>query len=193
MRLFATDRVMKMLDTLGLKEGEMIESSMVTRAIENAQKRVEENNFGIRKRLLEYDDVMNKQRTYIYNRRHHALLGERVGIDIANMMYDLVENLVATYDQPTDYEELRMELMRLLTIEPPLDEKAFTSLSKEDKVKALYDAAQENLDRRSARITETAMPVVKEWVETRGAQGLIAVPLTDGKRIFTLRVDINEG
>ena len=192
MRLFATDRVMKMLDTLGLKEGEMIESSMVTRAIENAQKRVEENNFGIRKRLLEYDDVMNKQRTYIYNRRHHALLGERVGIDIANMMYDLVENLVATYDQPTDYEELRMELMRLLTIEPPFDEKAFTSLSREDKVKALYDAAQENLDRRSARITETAMPVVKEWVETRGAQGLIAVPLTDGKRIFTLRVDINE-
>ena len=192
MRLFATDRVMKMLDTLGLKEGEMIESSMVTRAIENAQKRVEENNFGIRKRLLEYDDVMNKQRTYIYNRRHHALLGERVGIDIANMMYDLVENLVDTYDQPTDYEELRMELMRLLTIEPPFDEKEFTSLSKEDKVKALYDAAQENLDRRSARITEVAMPVVKEWVETRGAQGLIAVPLTDGKRIFTLRVDINE-
>ena len=192
MRLFATDRVMKMLDTLGLKEGEMIESSMVTRAIENAQKRVEENNFGIRKRLLEYDDVMNKQRSYIYNRRHHALLGERVGIDIANMMYDLVEILVATYDQPTDYEELRMELMRLLTIEPPFDEKEFTSLSKEVKVKALYDAAQENLDRRSARITEVAMPVVKEWVETRGAQGLIAVPLTDGKRIFTLRVDINE-
>ncbi|MDE6629096.1 MAG: preprotein translocase subunit SecA, partial [Muribaculaceae bacterium] len=89
MRIFASDRVMKMLDTLGLKEGEMIESSMVTKAIENAQKRVEENNFGIRKRLLEYDDVMNKQRTYIYNRRHHALLGERIGIDIANMMYDL--------------------------------------------------------------------------------------------------------
>ena len=100
MRLFATDRVMKMLDTLGLKEGEMIESKMVTRAIENAQKRVEENNFGIRKRLLEYDDVMNKQRTYIYNRRHHALLGERIGIDIANMTYDLIENLVVNYDQP---------------------------------------------------------------------------------------------
>lgn len=119
MRLFATDRVMKMLDTLGLKEGEMIESKMVTRAIENAQKRVEENNFGIRKRLLEYDDVMNKQRTYIYNRRHHALLGERIGIDIANMTYDLIENLVVNYDQPTDYEELSLELMRVLTIEPP--------------------------------------------------------------------------
>ena len=93
MRLFATDRVMKMLDRLGFKEGEMIESSMVTRAIENAQKRVEENNFGIRKRLLEYDDVMNKQRTYIYSRRHHALLGERLGIDIANMFYDVIETL----------------------------------------------------------------------------------------------------
>ena len=192
MRLFATDRVMKMLDTLGLKEGEMIESSMVTRAIENAQKRVEENNFGIRKRLLEYDDVMNKQRTYIYNRRHHALLGERVGIDIANMMYDLVENLVDTYDQPTDYEEMKMEMMRLLTTEPPFDEAAFASLTREDKISALYDAAQENLDRRSARIMEVAQPVVKEWVETRGAQGLISVPLTDGKRIFTLRVDIND-
>ncbi|WP_435052628.1 preprotein translocase subunit SecA, partial [Paramuribaculum intestinale] len=100
MRLFATDHVTKVLDRLGLKEGEMIESGMVTRAIEKAQKRVEENNFGIRKRLLEYDDVMNKQRTYIYSRRHHALLGERIGIDIANMFYDYIENLITTYDSP---------------------------------------------------------------------------------------------
>ena len=192
MRLFATDRVMKMLDTLGLKEGEMIESKMVTHAIENAQKRVEENNFGIRKRLLEYDDVMNKQRTYIYNRRHHALLGERIGIDIANMMYDLIENLVNNYDAPTDYEELKMELMRVLTIEPPFDEAAFPSLSNEDKIKMLYDTAQETLSRRSERIIEMAMPVVKDWVENRGAKGAIAVPVTDGKRIFTLRADINE-
>ncbi len=112
MRLFATDRVMKMLDTLGLKEGEMIESKMVTRAIENAQKRVEENNFGIRKRLLEYDDVMNKQRTYIYTRRHHALLGERVGIDIANMLYDVIENLVQTYSTPADYADLSLNCSR---------------------------------------------------------------------------------
>ncbi|MDE7142206.1 MAG: preprotein translocase subunit SecA, partial [Muribaculaceae bacterium] len=138
MRLFATDRVMKMLDTLGLKEGEMIESKMVTRAIENAQKRVEENNFGIRKRLLEYDDVMNKQRTYIYNRRHHALLGERVGIDIANMMYDLIENLVQQYDQPTDFEELQLELMRSMTLEAPFTAEEFSSMSMEEKVEKLY-------------------------------------------------------
>ena len=170
----------------------MIESSMVTRAIENAQKRVEENNFGIRKRLLEYDDVMNKQRTYIYNRRHHALLGERVGIDIANMMYDLIENYVTNYDQPTDYEELSLELMRTLTIEPPFTAEEFVSLTREEKIEALYAAAQETLDRRSQRIIEVAMPVIKDWVETRGAQGRIMVPITDGKRIFNLQVDIND-
>ena len=192
MRLFATDRVMKMLDTLGLKEGEMIESRMVTKAIENAQKRVEENNFGIRKRLLEYDDVMNKQRTYIYNRRHHALLGERVGIDIANMMYDLIENLVESYDQPTDYDELSLELMRILTIEPPFTEKEFQDFSKEEKIDRLVEAANENLSRRSERIIEMAMPVIKDFVENRGAKGPIMVPITDGKRIFNLRVDILE-
>lgn len=192
MRLFATDRVMKMLDTLGLKEGEMIESRMVTKAIENAQKRVEENNFGIRKRLLEYDDVMNKQRTYIYNRRHHALLGERVGIDIANMMYDLIENLVESYDQPTDYDELSLELMRILTIEPPFTEKEFQDLSKEEKIDRLVEAANENLSRRSERIIEMAMPVIKDFVENRGAKGPIMVPITDGKRIFNLRVNILE-
>ena len=192
MRLFATDRVMKMLDTLGLKEGEMIESKMVTRAIENAQKRVEENNFGIRKRLLEYDDVMNKQRTYIYNHRHHALLGERIGIDIANMTYDLIENLVVNYDQPADYEELSLELMRVLTIEPPFTEKEFAQLGREEKIERLYAAANSNLERRSQRIIEIATPVVKEWVENRGATGKIIVPMTDGKRIFHLRADINE-
>ncbi len=192
MRLFATDRVMKMLDTLGLKEGEMIESRMVTKAIENAQKRVEENNFGIRKRLLEYDDVMNKQRTYIYNRRHHALLGERVGIDIANMIYDLVENLVQSYDQPTDFDELSLELMRILTIEAPFTEKEFQSLSREEKTERIVAAVNENLDRRSERIIEMAMPVVKDWVENRGAKGKIMVPITDGKRIFNLGVDILE-
>jgi preprotein translocase subunit SecA len=192
MRLFATDRVMKMLDTLGLKEGEMIESHMVTKAIENAQKRVEENNFGIRKRLLEYDDVMNKQRTYIYNRRHHALLGERVGIDIANMIYDLIENLVKSYDQPNDYDELSLELMRILTIEAPFTEKEFTQLSQEEKIERLLAAANESLDRRSERIIEVAMPVIKDFVENRGATGKIMVPITEGKRIFNLRADITE-
>ena len=192
MRLFATDRVMKMIDRLGLEEGEMIESGMVTRAIENAQKRVEENNFGIRKRLLEYDDVMNKQRTYIYARRHHALIGERVGIDLENMLWDVVENLVNTYDQPTDYDDLSMELMKIFTIEMPFDEATFASLSNEDRITRIHEAITEARERRSEQIAAVAMPVIKDWVENRGAQGKIAVPITDGKRIFNIVCDINE-
>ncbi|MDE7452436.1 MAG: SEC-C domain-containing protein, partial [Paramuribaculum sp.] len=190
MRLFATDRVMKMLDTLGLKEGEMIESRMVTRAIENAQKRVEENNFGIRKRLLEYDDVMNKQRTYIYARRHHALLGEKIGIDIANMFYDVIENLVTTYDQPGDYNELSLELFKILTIEAPFTEAEFRSLSKEEAIDRIHAAAMESFDRKGQKIREIAMPVIKDCVENRGMENMIVVPMTDSKRIFNIPVNL---
>jgi preprotein translocase subunit SecA len=192
MRLFATDRVMKMLDTLGLKEGEMIESKMVTRAIENAQKRVEENNFGIRKRLLEYDDVMNKQRTYIYARRQHALKGERIGIDIANMLYDTVENLANNYDQPTDYADLTLELFKILALETPFSEADFANMDKDEVTEKLNDAAQESLERKSARIREIAMPVITDCVVNRGMTGKIIVPITDGKRIFHLRADVVE-
>jgi preprotein translocase subunit SecA len=192
MRLFATDRVMKMLDRLGLKEGEMIESKMVTRAIENAQKRVEENNFGMRKRLLEYDDVMNKQRSYIYARRHHALVGERIGIDIANMIYDTIENIVNNTPDPEYFDDMRLELMRVLTIEPPFTQKQFASMDREEAIQQLYGAANDALLRSSERIIEVAWPVIREWVENRDAKGKIIVPLTDGKRVFNLRVDINE-
>ena len=191
MRLFATDRVMKMLDTLGLKEGERIESRMVTNAIGNAQKRVEENNFGIRKRLLEYDDVMNKQRTYIYNRRHHALLGERVGIDIANMMWDVIENFVNNYG-PADYQDLSLELFRVLTIEAPFTEEEYRNMSKEDAIEKIHTAAQEAFDRKGQRILEVAQPVIIDCVENRGFKGRIAVPMTDGKRFFNLVVDLDE-
>ncbi len=192
MRLFATDSVMKMLDRLGLEEGEMIESKMVTNAIERAQKRVEENNFGIRKRLLEYDDVMNKQRTYIYARRHHALVGERIGIDIANMLYDTVENMVENYGTSEFFEDLRLELMRVLAIEPPFTAEQYRDLDREEAVQKLYAAANEALQRRSEKIIEVAKPVITDWVINRGAKGLIIVPMTDGKRVMHLRVDINE-
>ena len=192
MRLFATDRVMKMLDTLGLKEGEMIESKMVTRAIENAQKCVEENHFGVRKRLLDYDDVMNKQRTYIYSRRNHALLGERVGIDIANMLYDTIENIVNTYDSPNDYGDLSLELFRVLTLEVPFTEDEYRNMAKADVLDKIHAAAVEAFDRRGQRIIEVAMPVVKQWVEEREAKGKILVPITDGKRLFNIPVDILE-
>ena len=119
MRLFATDNVVKMLDRLGLQEDEMIEHKIVNNAIEKAQKRVEENNFGIRKRLLEFDDVMNKQRTYIYERRRHAVLGERIGVDVINMLYDTVENLIVNNEAPADYPDLCTEIFRVLAFETP--------------------------------------------------------------------------
>lgn len=192
MRLFATDRVMKMLDTFGLKEGEVIEHKMVNNAIEKAQKRVEENNFGIRKRLLEYDDVMNKQRTYIYARRHHALIGERVGIDIANMLYDCIENLVKTYDGPNDYADLQLELYRALTLEMPVTEDEYRNLDTEDRIDRLHDAAIKALDRRSERIREVAMPVIARIVENNEYTGNIIVPITDGKRLFNLRINLQQ-
>ena len=190
MRLFATDHVTKVLDRLGLKEGEMIESGMVTRAIEKAQKRVEENNFGIRKRLLEYDDVMNKQRTYIYSRRHHALLGERIGIDIANMFYDYIENLISTYDSPASFGDLSLELFKTLTIEAPFTEEEYRNMSKEEAIDRVHQAAIEAFDRKNDRIREVAMPVIRDCVENRGMNSMILVPITDGKRIFSLPVNI---
>ena len=192
MRIFASDRVMKMLDSLGLKEGEVIESKMVTRAIENAQKRVEENNFGIRKRLLEYDDVMNKQRTYIYARRHHALVGERIGIDIANMFYDYVENLVNTYSAPADYDDMCIEMMRVLTIEAPFTETEWRNMDKEDVIDAIHTAAMESFERKSQRIVDVTFPVIERCLLQENFPPLIIVPITDGKRVFQLRINLQE-
>ena len=191
MRVYANDRIMKLLDTFGFKEGEMLEHKMINNSIEKAQKRVEENNFGIRKHLLEYDDVMNKQRTYIYIRRHHALVGERIGIDISNMIYDAIENLVSNYEQAADFDDLTVELMRILTIEPPFTAEEYANLEKEDRIERLHAAAIETLDRKSQRIREIVMPVVKASVE-EGQTGIRAIPITDGKRIFRILFDIEE-
>ena len=191
MRVYANDRIMKLLDTFGFKEGEMLEHKMINNSIEKAQKRVEENNFGIRKHLLEYDDVMNKQRTYIYTRRHHALVGERIGIDISNMIYDAIENLVSNYEQAADFDDLTVELMRVLTIEPPFTAEEYANLEKEDRIERLHAAAIETLDRKSQRVREIVMPVVKASVE-EGQTGIRAIPITDGKRIFRILFDIED-
>ncbi len=190
MRMFASDRVVKMLDSLGLKEDEMIEHSMVNNAIEKAQKRVEENNFGIRKRLLEFDDVMNKQRSYIYERRRHAVLGERIGVDILNMLYDTVENIVMSNEAANAYPDLCTELFRVLAIEAPFTESEYANMSREEKVERLHDAAVAALDRKSERIREIALPILSRMAETTDYDGLVLVPITDGKRVFNLRVDL---
>ena len=190
MRMFASDRVVKMLDSLGLKEDEMIEHSMVNNAIEKAQKRVEENNFGIRKRLLEFDDVMNKQRSYIYERRRHAVLGERIGVDILNMLYDTVENIVMSNEAANAYPDLCTELFRVLAIEAPFTESEYANMSREEKVERLHDAAVAALDRKSERIREIALPILSRMSETTDYDGLVLVPITYGKRVFNLRVDL---
>jgi preprotein translocase subunit SecA len=196
MRLFASERVVKMLDTLGLKDGEMIESKMVTHSIENAQKRVEENNFGIRKHLLEYDDVMNAQRNVIYTRRHHALMGERIGIDIINTLYDSVEDSVEKFDAD-EYEDFKMHVLTTFALEPPFDEEQYRRMDEDDRKKALYKAVLEGFNRKTERLSEVAYPVIKRIVDEQAAkgieaQGLIRVPIADGRHVYGIAVDIHE-
>lgn len=192
MRLFASDRVVKMLDRLGLKEGEMIEANMVTKSIENAQKRVEENNFGIRKRLLEYDDVMNAQRNVIYTKRHHALLGERIGLDIMNMFYDNIESIVSSYGSQDDYQDLAMSIFKTFAIEMPFDEAQYRKMRENEMIDAIYKSVIAAFKRKSDRMAEIANPIIKSIVEERNGKGLIRVPVSDGKRTYGITVDIEE-
>ncbi len=196
MRLFASESVVKTLDRLGLKDGEAIESNMVTKSIENAQKRVEENNFGIRKHLLEYDDVMNAQRKVIYTRRHHALIGERIGLDIINTLYDSVEDVVDKYDTD-DYEDFQMQVLKTYAIEPPFNEEEYRRMDNGKKQEILYDAVLKAFNRKMDRLSEVADPIIQQIVQQQIAdgmepQGLIRVPITDGKRTFGIVIDIKE-
>ena len=196
MRLFASEGVVKTLDRLGLKDGEAIESNMVTKSIENAQKRVEENNFGIRKHLLEYDDVMNAQRKVIYTRRHHALIGERIGLDIINSLYDSVEDLVDRYGAD-DYEDFNIQVLKTYAIQTPFNEEEYRRMDDGKKQDILYDAVLKTFNRKMERLSEVADPIIQQIVEKQIAdgmepQGLIRVPITDGKRTFGIVIDIKE-
>ncbi len=196
MRLFASENVVKTLDRLGLKDGEAIESNMVTRSIENAQKRVEENNFGIRKHLLEYDDVMNAQRKVIYTRRHHALIGERIGLDIINTLYDSVEDMIERYGAD-DYEDFQMQVLKTYAIEPPFNEEEYRRMDDGKKQEILYDNVLKAFNRKMERLGEVADPIIQQIVADQQAQGmepqgLIRVPITDGKRVFGIVIDIKE-
>jgi len=196
MRLFASESVVKTLDRLGLKDGEAIESNMVTKSIENAQKRVEENNFGIRKHLLEYDDVMNAQRKVIYTRRHHALIGERIGLDIINTLYDSVEDMVEKFGAD-DYENFQMQVLKTYAIEPPFNEEEYRRMDDGKKQEILYDNVLKAFNRKMERLGEVADPIIQQIVADQQAQGmepqgLIRVPITDGKRVFGIVIDIKE-
>ena len=192
MRKFVSDSMIKRLDSFGFKEGEMLESSMITKSIENAQKRVEENHFGVRKHLVDYDDVMNNQRNAVYNRRHHALIGERMGVDILNMIYDCANNLVEKYNSPSDFDDLKMQVLSTFAMEVPFKEEEFAKMDKDSKIDAIYRSAVEVFNRKSDYIAEVAMPVVKTIVEEHGAKGLMQVPITDGKRGYRIMTDVEE-
>ena len=183
MRLFSSDRIAGVMDRLGFKEGEMIEHKMISNSIERAQKKVEENNFGIRKRLLEYDDVMNKQRTVVYTKRRHALMGERIGMDIVNMIWDRV---AAAVEAP-DYENCKMDFLQTLAMEVPFNEEQFRNEKKEKLAEEAFNVAMEQFKRKTDRMAQVAYPVIKQVYETQGHMyENILIPITDGKRMYNI-------
>lgn len=189
MRLFASDRISKVMDRLGFEDGEMIEHPMINKSIERAQKKVEENNFGIRKRLLEYDDVMNKQRKVIYERRRHALMGQRIGMDISNMIWDRCVHII----EHNDYEGCKEEFLKIFAMEMPFSQKDFEDKSREKLEDEAFDVVLANFKARSERLAQVAFPVIKDVYETKGHMyENIIVPITDGRRIYQISIPLKE-
>ena len=189
MRLFGSERIATVMDRLGFKEGEMIESPMISRQIERAQKKVEENNFGIRKRLLEYDDVMNKQRTVIYEKRRHALMGERIGMDISNMMWDRVVNII----ENNDYEGCKEEFLHIFAMEVPFTNEQFLNEQREQLEENAFQQVMDTFTRKTERIREVAKPIIKQVYEQQGQMyERIMVPLTDGRKMYNIPCNLKE-
>ncbi len=189
MRLFGSERIAHVMDRLGFEDGERIESPMISSSIERAQKKVEENNFGIRKHLLEYDDVMNKQRTVIYEKRRHALMGERIGMDITNAIWDRVTNII----EKNDYEGMKEQFMKVLAMECPITEEELLSGNREEIEERAFQMAMNNFKRKVERIQSVAFPVIKQVEEDQGAMfERILVPITDGKRTYQIPCNLKE-
>lgn len=189
MRLFASERIARVMDRLGFKEGEMIEAKMINNSIERAQKKVEENNFGVRKRLLEYDDVMNKQRTVIYEKRRHALMGERIGMDIANMIWDRCLYIVMN----NDYQGCKDLFLEIMAMEAPFTEAEYEEKSRDELSEIAFQAAMDNFKRRIERLAEVAVPVIKQVYENAAERyDNILIPITDGRLVYNIRTDLKE-
>ena len=189
MRLFGSERISSVMDRLGFKDGERIESPMISKSIERAQKKVEENNFGIRKHLLEYDDVMNKQRTVIYEKRRHALMGERIGMDIANIIWDRCVNIINS----NDYVGCKEDFLKNLAMECPFTEEEFIAGNPEDLAERAFQDAMAAFKRKTERIQAVAWPVIKQVQEEQGDRfERIAVPITDGKRVYQVSCNLKE-
>ncbi|MDE6106540.1 MAG: preprotein translocase subunit SecA [Bacteroidales bacterium] len=193
MRLFASQRIAAVMDRMGYKEGDVIQAPMITRAIERAQKKVEENHFGVRKRLLEYDDVMNAQREVIYKKRRHALYGERLSLDIANMMYDTVENLVADFKDSRDYEDFNGRLIRTFGVASPVGENEALSMKEEQLTETVFKAVYEAYKQKSEAIMRAAYPVIESVHERQGDRfENIAIPITDGRKTLNVVANIKK-
>ena len=193
MRLFGSDRVAKLMDRMGLKEGEVIQHSMMTRSIERAQKKVEENNFGIRKRLLEYDDVMNAQREVVYKRRHHALLGERLKVDIVNMIFDTCELIAETNKNANDYKNMEFELIKYFSITSPVSEADFASLPVPEITSTLYKTVYKHYNEKMQRTADHVFPVIKDVYENQSSRyERIVVPFTDGQKSLNVITNLAE-
>ena len=179
------------MDRMGFQEGEMIEHKMISSSIERAQKKVEENNFGIRKRLIEYDDVMNGQRNVIYAKRHHALMGERIGVDITNMIYDTAYNIVENSYANNDFEQLQYEVMQTFAIEVPFAEDDFRKSKREDIAEQVAKHAIDTFKRKMENLAKIAYPVVKQVYEREGNRyENIGVPITDGRKVYNISCNL---
>ncbi len=193
MRLFASEKIANLMDKLGFKEGEVLEHSMLSKSVERAQKKVEENNFGIRKRLLEYDDVMNSQRNVIYTRRRHALMGERIGLDVLNTIYDTAIAIADQFAESLDYEGFKMELFKTFAMEPPFTEDEFKGMKANVLGEKLFEAALATYKQRMERMAQVANPVIKQVYENQGATyENIMIPITDGKRMYNISCNLKE-
>ncbi|WP_452224228.1 preprotein translocase subunit SecA [Lacinutrix chionoecetis] len=191
MRLFGSERIAKMMDKMGLKEGEVIQHSMISKSIERAQKKVEENNFGVRKRLLEYDDVMNSQREVVYKRRFNALNGERLRVDLANMIFDTSEGISETNKGASDFKNFEFELIRYFSMPSPVSEAEFNKLSAQEITRRIYTAAFDHYKAKMERNAEVAFPVIKDVYENQGDKyKRIVVPFTDGKKTLQVVTDL---
>ena len=189
MRLFASERIAKVMDRLGFQEGDRLDHPMISKSIERAQKKVEENNFGIRKHLLEYDDVMNKQRTVIYEKRRHALMGERIGMDIANIIWDRVVCII----ERNDFTGVKEQFLKILAMEVPFSEDEFVNTPKADLEERAFQEAMASFKRKSERIQSVVYPVVQQVYETQGDRfKFIQIPSTDGRIVVNLRVNLEE-
>ena len=189
MRLFGSERIATVMDKLGFKEGEVLESSMITKQVERAQKKVEENNFGIRKRLLEYDDVMNKQRTVVYEKRRHALMGERIGMDIANTLWDRIVNII----ENNDFDGCKEEFLHIFAMEVPFTSEQFINDNHDKLEEEAFQAVMEAFNRKTERIQTVAQPIIKQVYENQGHMyERIVVPVTDGRRMFNIPCNLKE-